>query len=245
MNNDSSNKSMLTKICLLAGIIAFGAVTVLAISTSQKIAALPIEQFKETAENSQKVSQQAKSLIENNSEKIDSIVEKANSSLEMMTRQMERIEKINRFRGGTPENHDDSFLDFAVRMRELLDDRFAGEGYRVSLKRKTANKPQIKLDESETYEVWISQRTGGTTSAEMAAGMINDSKTVLKKLTISGFPRPGDNRFVIWHPDQAELEIVELNNGETEADGPMYVLDWLAAQDKEAHEFAGELAEEQ
>ena len=47
----------------------------------------------------------------------------------------------------------------------------------------------------------------------MAAGIINDSKTVLKKLTIYGLPRPGfDNRYVIWHPDDADKKIVDIKH---------------------------------
>ena len=54
----------------------------------------PIQKFKETAENSKAVSEQAKALIENNAEKIEQIVVKANTSLTLMTRQLERIEKL-------------------------------------------------------------------------------------------------------------------------------------------------------
>jgi hypothetical protein len=246
MNSDSPAKSRLIQICAATGVIAFCAVTYLAISVSNKVAALPVEKFKETAENSQAVAEQAKTLVENNSQKIEEIVDKANTSLNLMTRQLERIEKLNRFRGSTPEEVDDSYLDFGIRMRELLDERFKDKGYRVSLKRKTANKPQSKPDESESYEIWISKRTGGTTSAQMAAGIINDSKTVLKKLTMYGLPRPGfDNRYVIWRPDDVDKPIVDISQGETEADGPIYVLDWLALHDEQAKQYAPEIEEEQ
>ena len=246
MSSDSTLKTRLIQICAAAGVIAFCAVTYLAISASNKVAALPIEKFKETAENSKAVSEQAKALIENNSEKIEQIVDKANTSLKLMTRQLERIEKLNRFRGATPEVDDDSYLDFGVRIRELLDEHFNGKGYRVSLQRKTANKPQYKPDEYESYEIWIAKRTGGATSAQMAAGIINDSKTVLKKLTVSGFPRPGfDNRYVIWHSDDADKPIVDIDEGQTEADGPIFVLDWLAFHDEQAKQYAPEIEKEQ
>jgi hypothetical protein len=246
MSGDSILKTRLIQICAAAGVVAFCAVTYLAISASNKLAALPIEKFKETAENSKAVSEQAKALIENNSEKIEQIVVKANTSLTLMTRQLERIEKLNRFRGATPEVDDDSYLDFAVRIRELLDEHFNGKGYRVSLQRKTASKPQYKPDEYESYEIWIAKRTGGATSAQMAAGIINDSKTVLKKLAVSGFPRPGfDNRFVIWHPDDADKPIVNIDEGQTEADGPIFVLDWLALRDEQAKQYAPEIEKEQ
>jgi hypothetical protein len=121
-----------------------------------------------------------------------------------------------------------------------------GKGYRVSLQRKTANKPQYKPDEYESYEIWIAKRTGGATSAQMAVGIINDSKTVLKKLTVSGFPRPGfDNRYVIWHPDDADKRIVDVDEGQTEADGPIFVLDWLAFHDEQAKQYAPEIEKEQ
>jgi len=246
MNSDSPAKSRLIQICAATGVIAFCAVTYLAISVSNKVASLPIEQFKETAENSQAVAEQAKTLVENNSQKIEQIVDKANTSLGLMTRQLERLEKINRFRGSTPEADDDSYLDFGVRMRELLDEHFKGQGYRVSLQRKTANKPQSKPDEYESYEIWIAKRTGGTTSAQMAAGIINDSKTVLKKLTMYGLPRPGfDNRYVIWHPDDVDKPIVDIGEGQTEADGPIFILDWLALHDEEAKLYAPEIEQEQ
>ena len=242
MSSDSTLKTHLIQICAVAGVIAFCAVTYLAISASNKLAALPIERFKETAENSKAVSEQAKALVENNSEKIEQIVVKANTSLTLMTRQLERIEKLNRFRGATPEVDDDSYLDFGVRIRELLDEHFNGQGYRVSLQRKTANKPQYKPDEYESYEIWIAKRTGGATSAQMATGIINDSKTVLKKLTVSGIPRPGfDNRFVIWHPDDADKPIVNIDEGQTEVDGPIFVLDWLALRDEQAKQYAPEI----
>lgn len=245
MNNDRPAKSRLIQICAATGVIAFCAVTYLAISVSNKVAALPVEKFKETAENSKAVAEQAKTLVENNSQKIEEIVDKANTSLKLMTRQLERIEKLNRFRGSAPDEIDDSYLDFGIRMRELLDERFKDKGYRVSLKRKTANKPQSKPDESESYEIWIAKRTGGTTSAQMAAGIINDSKTVLKKLTMYGLPRPGDNRYVIWHPDDADKSIVDIEKGATEADGPIFVLDWLALHDEQAKQYAPEIDEEQ
>lgn len=246
MSNDSPLKSRLIQVCAAAGVIAFCAVTYLAISVSNKVAELPIEKFKETAENSKSVAEQAKTLVENNSAKIEEIVDKANTSLNLMTRQLERIEKINRFRGSTPEVDDDSYLDFGVRMRELLDEHFKDKGYRVSLQRKTAGKPQSKPDEHESYEIWIAKQTGGTTSAQMAAGIINDSKTVLKKLTMYGYPRPGfDNRYVIWLPDDADKPIVNLEAGQTEADGPIFVLDWLALHDEQAKQYASEIEEEQ
>lgn len=246
MSQHSQWKSWLVPICAGTGILAFCAVTFLAISTSNKIADLPVDQFKETAENSKAVSQQTKTLIENNSEKIEQIVDKANTSLELMSRQFKRLEKINRFRGATPDVKDDSYLDFGVRMRELLDARFMGKGYRVSLQRKTASKPQYKPDEYETYEIWIAKRTGGTTSAQMAAGIINDAKTVLQKLTVSGIPRPGfDNRFVIWNADNSDQQIVNVDEGQTEADGPIFVLDWLALNDEQAKQYAADIEKEQ
>ncbi len=246
MSNDNTLKTRLIQICAAAGVIAFCAVTYLAVSVSNKVAALPIEKFKETAENSKAVSELAKALVENNSEKIEQIVDKANTSLKLMTRQLERIEKLNRFRGATPEVDGDSYLDFGVRIRELLDEHFNGKGYRVSLQRKIANKPQYKSDEYESYEIWIAKRTGGATSAQMAAGIINDSKTVLKKLTVSGFPRPGfDNRYVIWHPDDADKPIVDIDEGHTEADGPIFVLDWLTLHDEQAEQYAPEIEKEQ
>ena len=165
MSNDSPLKTRLVQICAAAGVIAFCAVTYLAISVSNKVAALPIDKFKETAENSKAVSEQAKALIENNSGKIDQIVDKANTSLKLMARQLERIEKLNRFRGATPGVADDSYLDFGVRIRELLDEHFSGKGYRVSLQRKISRKPQYKPDEYESYEIWIAKRTGGVTIA--------------------------------------------------------------------------------
>jgi hypothetical protein len=80
----------------------------------------------------------------------------------------------------------------------------------------------------------------------MAAGIINDSKTVLKNLTVSGFPRPGfDNRYVIWRPDDADKPIVEIGEGQTEADGPIFVLDWLALHDEQAKLYAEEIDKEQ
>ncbi|MBT4865488.1 MAG: hypothetical protein HON53_10255 [Planctomycetaceae bacterium] len=246
MSNDSPLKTRLVQICAVAGVIAFCAVTYLAISVSNKVAALPIDKFKETAENSKAVSEQAKTLVENNSGKIDQIVDKANTSLKLMTRQLERIEKLNRFRGATPEVNDDSYLDFGVRIRELLDENFSGKGYRVSLQRKLSRKPQKKPDEYESYEIWIAKRTGGITSAQMAAGIINDSKTVLKKLTVFGFPRPGfDNRYVIWRPDDADKAIVKIDEGQTAADGPIFVLDWLALHDEQAKLYADEIDKEQ
>ncbi len=232
--------------CAAAGVIAFCAVTYLAVSASNKIAELPVEQFKQTAQDTQVVTEQAKAIVENNAQKIEQIVDKANTSLGLMTKQLERIEKLNRFRGATPEVDDDSYLDFGVRIRELLDQRFDGKGYRVSLQRKTARKPQHKPDEYESYEIWIAKRTGGATSAQMAAGIINDAKTVLTKLTVSGFPRPGfDNRFVIWHPDDADKTIVDISAGQTEADGPIFVLDWVALQDEQAKQYAVEIEKEQ
>jgi hypothetical protein len=109
----------------------------------------------------------------------------------------------------------------------------------------TANKPQYKPDEYESYEIWIAKRTGGTTGAQMAARIINDSKTVLKKLTVSGVPRPGfDNRFVIWKPDGADKPIVSIDAGQTEADGPIFVLDWLALRDEQAKQYAPEIEQE-
>jgi hypothetical protein len=246
MTTDNPLKTRLLQITAATAIIAFCTVTWLAISVANKVAALPIEKFKETAENSKAVSQQAKALVENNSDKLDQIVDKANTSLNLMSRQLERIEKLNRFRGATPETKDDSYLDFGVRIRELLDENFKDKGYRVSLQRKTAAKPQYKPDEYETYEIWINKRTGGTTSAQMAAGIINDSKTVLKVLTISGFPRPGfDNRYVIWKPDDQDKEIVDITKNQTEADGPIFLLDWLSLHDEQAKSYAAEIMAEQ
>ena len=101
-------------------------------------------------------------------------------------------------------------------------------------------------DEYESYEIWIAKRTGGATSAQMAAGIINDSKTVLKKLTVSGVPRPGfDNRFVIWQAEDADKPIVNIGEGQTEADGPIFVLDWLALHDNQAKQYAPEIEREQ
>ena len=246
MNNDGMLKTRLIQLSAAAGIIAFSAVTYLAVSASNKVAALPIAQFKQTATNSQAVAMQAKTLLETNSAKIEKIVEKANTSLNLMTQHLGRIEKLNRVRGATPGATDDTYLDFGVRIRELLDKHFSGKGYRVSLKRKTANKPQYRPDEYESYEVWIGQRTGGTTSALMATGVINDSKTVLQRLTVSSFPRPGfDNRYIIWHPDDADKSIVDITAGQTESDGPIYILDWVTLHDKQAAEYALEIAEEQ
>ena len=138
------------------------------------------------------------------------------------------------------------YIDRVHLIARLLDEHFNGQGYRVSLQRKTANKPQYKPDEYESYEIWIAKRTGGATSAQMAAGIINDSKTVLKKLTLSGFPRPGfDNRYVIWHPDDADKPIVDIGEGQTAADGPIFVLDWLALHDAQAKQYAPKIEQEQ
>jgi hypothetical protein len=54
-----------------------------------------------------------------------------------------------------------------------------------------------------------------------------------------------DNRYVIWHPDEAEKPIVDIGEGQTEADGPIFVLDWLALHDEQAKQYAPEIEEEQ
>ena len=61
------------------------------------------------------------------------------------------------------------------------------------------------------------------------------SKTVLNKLTFSGFPRPGfDNRYVIWHDDDADTRVVDSDEGQTKADSPNFDLDWQVLHDEQA-----------